>query len=353
MTDGKEYFRIFLDSIDRMARRGLVPSIPVLDLDPGAEGDIDLSSLLEEVGILGLCRGGSEFSDLPSILGVVSRLSEYCAGIGAYASYRLAADMFLKLAGMDCPAGTPALCIFDDEELDLSSRWIPFKAVLSENGLTGRKKSVVLGGYGGPYAVLARDGDHSVLCLVEHEGGTVSVEGAGLLGARVLRVADVAFSQARPSSFRPVSRDQVLALFSVLSLLTGACACATAAKSLDIAREYARERYQGGGLIEGHDAIKLMIEGNRAALAAACAALLGSSEPFAPGNAESMAACFRAKAAASAAAVNAGLDAIQVHGGYGYMRDYGVEKRFRDAATLSVLPLDGTRLLLIGNTLTD
>lgn len=66
-----------------------------------------------------------------------------------------------------------------------------------------------------------------------------------------------------------------------------------------------------------------------------------------------MAACFRAKAAASAAAVNAGLDAIQVLGGYGYMRDYGVEKRFRDAATLSVLPLDGTRLLLIGNTLTD
>lgn len=330
-----------------------MPSIPALDLDPDAGGGIDLSSLLEEVGILGLCRGGSEFSDLPSILGAVSRLSEYCAGIGAYASYRLAADMFLKLAGMDCPAGTLALCIFDDEEPDLSFRRTPFKALLSEDKLTGRKKSVVLGGYGGPYAVLAQDGGHPVLCLVDHDGRTVSVEGAGLLGARLLRVADVAFSKARPSSVKPVSREEVLALFSVLSLLTGACACATAAKSLDIAREYARGRYQGGDLIEEHDAVKLMIEGNRATLDAAHAALLGSSELFEPGNAGSMAACFRAKAAASAAAVNAGLDAIQVHGGYGYMRDYGVEKRFRDAATLSVLPLDATRLLLLGNTLTD
>ncbi len=45
--------------------------------------------------------------------------------------------------------------------------------------------------------------------------------------------------------------------------------------------------------------------------------------------------------------MNALLDAIQIHGGYGYMRDYGIEKRFRDAVTLSLLPFDNTRLALM------
>jgi alkylation response protein AidB-like acyl-CoA dehydrogenase len=185
---------------------------------------------------------------------------------------------------------------------------------------------------------------------VEHDDATVSVEEAGLLGARALKVADVSFTNASPAAVAPVDRDSVLWLFSLLSLLLGACACSSAAKSLDIAREYSRERYQGGGMIEEYDAVKLMIEGNRAALAAAAAAIMDTASSW-TGSMKGAAPCFRAKAAASAASVNAGLDAIQVHGGYGYMRDYGVEKRFRDAATLSVLPLDSTRLLLIGSEL--
>jgi hypothetical protein len=353
VTDSRDYFRIFLDSIGKMAKKDLVSFIPEVDLDPGVLGKVDLFALLDEVGILGLCRGDSDFSDLASMVQAVSRLSEYCAGIGAFASYCLAAERFLALAGMECPARAPALCLFDDEELDLSSRRLSFKALLTEGKLTGRKKSVVLGGYGGPYAVCAREGDDPVLCLIGHDDATVAVEEIGILGAKALRLADISFSNATPVSVRPLTRDALLGLFSHLSLLLGACACATSAKSLDIAREYARERYQGGSMIEEYDAIKLMIEGNRATLSAASSAILDASSRFDRENGKGAAPCLRAKAAASAASVNAGLDAIQVHGGYGYMRDYGVEKRFRDASTLSVLPLDGTRLLLIGSALAD
>jgi alkylation response protein AidB-like acyl-CoA dehydrogenase len=190
-----------------------------------------------------------------------------------------------------------------------------------------------------------------VLCLVEHDPSTVVVEEVGLLGARALRVADVAFVNARPVAIEPVNRDSLIFIFSVLSLLTGACACATSAKALDTAREYARERYQGGRMIEDHDAIKLLIETNRAAIQSAWKGVLDSAAGFDQGSTDGIASCFRAKAAASRAAVNAGLDAIQVYGGYGYMRDYGVEKRFRDAAALSVLPLDSTRLLLLSSML--
>ena len=31
------------------------------------------------------------------------------------------------------------------------------------------------------------------------------------------------------------------------------------------------------------------------------------------------------------------IDAIQIHGGYGYMHDYGVEKIMRDAKVLQML----------------
>ncbi len=36
-------------------------------------------------------------------------------------------------------------------------------------------------------------------------------------------------------------------------------------------------------------------------------------------------------------AVDSTLKAIQIHGGYGYTRDYPVERYFRDAKTLQVL----------------
>ena len=38
---------------------------------------------------------------------------------------------------------------------------------------------------------------------------------------------------------------------------------------------------------------------------------------------------------------------MQCLGGYGYMRDYGLEKRLRDVVALGLLPCDPTRLALL------
>jgi alkylation response protein AidB-like acyl-CoA dehydrogenase len=42
------------------------------------------------------------------------------------------------------------------------------------------------------------------------------------------------------------------------------------------------------------------------------------------------------KVYAARSAVQAGLDAIQIHGGYGYMQEYHVEKLMRDAKLLEI-----------------
>jgi alkylation response protein AidB-like acyl-CoA dehydrogenase len=44
-----------------------------------------------------------------------------------------------------------------------------------------------------------------------------------------------------------------------------------------------------------------------------------------------------AKIFCSDSAVEIAIDSIQIHGGYGYMHDYGVEKIMRDAKVLQML----------------
>jgi alkylation response protein AidB-like acyl-CoA dehydrogenase len=47
------------------------------------------------------------------------------------------------------------------------------------------------------------------------------------------------------------------------------------------------------------------------------------------------------KAFCAEAALRAAVDAVQIHGGYGYMQDYGVEKLMRDAKMLQLLEGSG------------
>lgn len=59
------------------------------------------------------------------------------------------------------------------------------------------------------------------------------------------------------------------------------------------------------------------------------ARLKDAGEPFSP-------AAALAKLAASEAAVSIGREAVQVHGGYGYVREYHVERQFRDARVTTI-----------------
>jgi len=58
-----------------------------------------------------------------------------------------------------------------------------------------------------------------------------------------------------------------------------------------------------------------------------------------------------AKAVVTDTAVRVCTDAVQVLGGYGYMREYGIEKAMRDAAVLALLPISNAAAeLLIAET---
>jgi alkylation response protein AidB-like acyl-CoA dehydrogenase len=110
----------------------------------------------------------------------------------------------------------------------------------------------------------------------------------------------------------------------------GALAVGLARGALEESRAYAKERRTFGRPIAEHQAIAFMLADVATEVAAArllvhrAAALCDAGEPF--GAQASMAKLF-----ASEAAMRATTKAVQILGGYGYTRDFPVERYFRDA----------------------
>ena len=100
--------------------------------------------------------------------------------------------------------------------------------------------------------------------------------------------------------------------------------------ALEASVAYARERQSFGVPIGQHQMIQWMLADMATAIDAArlltwqAAALKDGGKPY--GTASSM-----AKLYASETAMRVTTDAIQVHGGYGYIKDFPVERFFRDA----------------------
>ena len=93
------------------------------------------------------------------------------------------------------------------------------------------------------------------------------------------------------------------------------------------ALRYAGERYQGGKMIIDHSHVRNILGRMRADAIASWGAVshLAAQDP-------DHVAALGTKVSVTESAVKVCTDAVQILGGYGYMRDYGLEKAMRDAA---------------------
>lgn len=100
--------------------------------------------------------------------------------------------------------------------------------------------------------------------------------------------------------------------------------------SLDAAVKYAKERKAFGQTISNFQAVQFMLSDMAVKVDAAklltlqAAALKDAGKPYIKEGA-------MAKLYASKVAVQNALDAVQIHGGYGYVREYSVERYLRDS----------------------
>lgn len=161
-------------------------------------------------------------------------------------------------------------------------------------------------------------GEAAVVFAVARSAARIT--GKRALGMGAAGLADVVLDGATPAALvawpQPVSRDP---------LIEAAVALGVAKAAFKAGAGYAQERTQFGKPLTHFQAIQWMIADGATAID--CAALLmdaGAAQGRA-GQAE------MARQAAVAAGMKVTDDALQIHGGYGYTREYAVERHWRDA----------------------
>jgi len=101
--------------------------------------------------------------------------------------------------------------------------------------------------------------------------------------------------------------------------------------ALDLALDYARNRVQFGQAIASHQGIMFMLADMATQIEAARALLYYAAREVDAGKSDVGRISAMSKLFASDVAMRVTTDAVQIFGGYGYMRDYPIEKFMRDA----------------------
>ncbi|MEA4813443.1 MAG: acyl-CoA dehydrogenase family protein [Oscillospiraceae bacterium] len=121
---------------------------------------------------------------------------------------------------------------------------------------------------------------------------------------------------------------------------------------LDEAVKYSKERKQFGKPIANFQAISFMLA-DMATDVAAARELVYKAAELKDNNMDATVACSMAKYYAAEAANRVAYKAVQIHGGYGYIKEYKVERMYRDARICSIY--EGTsqvqQMVIAGNLL--
>lgn len=155
------------------------------------------------------------------------------------------------------------------------------------------------------------------------------------LGVRGTDTSELVFDNCRVPKENLLGREgdglkQFLTILDGGRISIAAMALGIAQGCLDQSVAYAKQRVQFGGPISDLQAIQVLVADMATEIEAA-RRLLYHAAQMEDAGIEFVKEAAMAKLFASRAAVRASLNAIQIHGGYGYMRDYPVERMLRDA----------------------
>ena len=205
--------------------------------------------------------------------------------------------------------------------------------------ISGTKAWITHGGKAGFYALFARTGPgaHGISCFVapgQTEGLSFGAP-ERKMGLRGIPTTSAYWDGALVGADRLVGAEgQGLQIaFSALDsgrLGIAACATGLAQAALDAAVDYANERTTFGRRIVDHQGLGFLLADMAAAVDSARATYLDAARRRDAGRPFSRQASV-AKLVASDAAMKVTTDAVQVLGGYGYTRDFPVERYMRDA----------------------
>jgi alkylation response protein AidB-like acyl-CoA dehydrogenase len=220
------------------------------------------------------------------------------------------------------------------------------KAERTEDGyrITGTKAWITHGGRADFYALFARTGDggRGVSCFLA-PGSAPGLEFGKpeeKMGLHAIPTTTANWDGAVLERDRLIGREgQGLQIaFSALDsgrLGIAACATGLAQAALDAAIDYANERETFGRKIVDHQGLGFLLADMAAAVDSARATYLDAARRRDAGRPYSRQASV-AKLVATDAAMKVTTDAVQVFGGYGYTRDFPVERYMREAKIMQI-----------------
>ncbi|HVK98971.1 MAG TPA: acyl-CoA dehydrogenase family protein, partial [Dongiaceae bacterium] len=122
------------------------------------------------------------------------------------------------------------------------------------------------------------------------------------------------------------------------------CSLGTAQAALDTAQRYLNERRQFGQALADFQALQFKLADMATQLVAARQMVRLAACKLDAGDPEASLYCAMAKRFATDAGFNICNEALQIHGGYGYIRDYPLERYVRDTRVHQIL--EGTNEIM-------
>jgi len=213
--------------------------------------------------------------------------------------------------------------------------------------ITGRKRSIVHGSLAKWYSVFAltqpeRGAEGMSAFLVEGGApGLLFGKKEETIGMRGSVTTDVIFENCRVSQESRLGEEGEGRKIAMNTLARsrpamGAQAVGIAQGALDFAVRYANERIQFGKPISSFQAIQFMIADMATQVEAARSLVYKAASWIDEEHEDTEKLSAVSKCFASQAAMRVTTEAVQILGGYGYMKDYPVERMMRDAKVTQV-----------------
>ncbi len=249
----------------------------------------------------------------------------------------LAMNTFASYCLTEPEAGSDAAALRTTARLDSDGHYV----------LDGSKAFISGAGTSDVYAVMCRtgssgtDGISCILVPGDAEGLSIGAQ-ERKMGWRSQPTATVRLDGVRVPAASRLGEEGMGFRHAMAGLDGGrvniaACSLGGAAWALNAARRYAKERHAFGGAIADKQAVAFQLADMATGLEASrlmvwrAAAALDGCEPDASGRVA------MAKLFATETCWKIVDDALQIHGGYGYIRDYGLEQRLRDLRVHRIL----------------
>ena len=213
--------------------------------------------------------------------------------------------------------------------------------------LNGSKQFISGAGWSDTYVVMARtsdDGARGVSCFVVDK----DMPGLGFgaterkMGWNAQPTAQVIFEDCRVPVANRVGAEGDGFKFAMSGLdggriNIGACSLGGAAAALELAKDYALERKQFGQRIADFQNTQFRLADMATDLEASRLMIYSAADALDNGVPNAGVKCAMAKRMATDLCSKIANDALQVHGGYGYLADYQVERIVRDLRVHQIL----------------